>query len=84
MRLHAGDRARLAPAVGLGTSGPVKRMTSPGLLRLGAALSGRTLRVDLHPADLDHPHHVLALERVLRAGARRREALTLDQLACSR
>jgi len=84
VRLHAGDSARLVPAVGLGTSGPVKRMTSPGLLRLGAALSGRTLRLDLHPADLDHPRHVLALERVLRAGARRRDAVTLDHLACAR
>src|SRR5205085_7632614 len=30
--LHAGDRTRLSPAVGLGTSGPVKRLTSPALL----------------------------------------------------
>jgi predicted deacetylase len=79
--LHAGGRTRLSPAVGLGTSGPVKRITSPALLRMGAALSGSTLRLDLHPADLDHPRHVVALERVLR-GARRRTAVTLDQLAC--
>jgi predicted deacetylase len=82
VRLHAGDRVRLAPAVGLGTSGPVKRATSPVALRVGAALSGRTLRLDLHPADLDHPRHVLALESVLRGTARRREPVTLDQLAC--
>jgi predicted deacetylase len=81
--LHADGHTRLSPAVGLGTSGRVKRATSPSLLRLGAALSGRTLRLDLHPADLDHPRHVVALERVLR-GARRRTAVTLDDLACER
>jgi len=81
VQLHAGDRVRLAPAVGLGTSGPLKRAASPALLRLGAALAGGTLRLDLHPADLDHPRHVLALERVLRAG-RRRTAVTLHELAC--
>jgi predicted deacetylase len=81
--LHADGHTRLSPAVGLGTSGRFKRATSPGLLRLGAALSGRTLRLDLHPGDLDHPRHVVALERVLR-GARRRTAVTLDDLACVR
>jgi predicted deacetylase len=81
VRLHGRDRACTAPAVGLGTSGPVKRATSPALLGLGAALSGSTLRLDLHPADLDHPRHVLALERVLRR-ARRRSAVTLNDLAC--
>ena len=79
--LHGGPRTRISPAVGLGTSGPVKRVTSPALLRLGAALSGDTLRLDLHPADLDHPRHVLALERVLKR-ARSRTPVTLDQLAC--
>jgi predicted deacetylase len=79
--VHGGPRTRLMPAVGLGTSGPVKRWTSPALLRAGAALAGQTLRLDLHPADLDHPRHVIALERVLR-GSHRRTAVTLDQLAC--
>jgi predicted deacetylase len=81
LRLHGREHACLTPAVGLGTSGPVKRATSPALLQMGAALSGSTLRLDLHPADLDHPRHVLALERVLRR-ARRRTVVTLDQLAC--
>ena len=81
LRVHGRDRTCTSPAVGLGTSGPVKRMTSPVLLRMGAALSGSTLRLDLHPADLDHPRHVLALERVLR-GARKRTAVTLDEIAC--
>src|SRR5439155_16226417 len=45
VRLHAGESTRLMPAVGLGTSGPVKRATSPALLRLGAALLGGALRL---------------------------------------
>jgi predicted deacetylase len=80
--LHGGARTRVSPAVGLGTSGPVKRATSPGLLRLVAALPSSTLRLDVHPADLDHPRHVRALERALR-GARKRRAVTLDELACA-
>jgi predicted deacetylase len=78
--LHAREATRLSPAVGLGTSGPVKRLTSPWAVRAGAALPSRALRLDLHPADLDHPRHVLALERVLERGAARREAVTLSEL----
>ena len=52
---------------------------SPALVRAGAALSGKVLRLDLHPADFDHPRHVLALERVLRR-ARHRVAVTYDDL----
>ena len=39
-------------------------------MRAGAALSGELLRLDLHPADFDHPRHVLA--RRARAAARAR------------
>ena len=35
-------------------------------LRAAAALSGRLLRLDLHPADFEHPSHVHAVEAVLR------------------
>ena len=42
-------------------------------------MSGRLLRLDLHPADFDHPRHVLALERVLR-NATPRTAVTYDDL----
>jgi predicted deacetylase len=69
------------PALCLGTSGPLKRAASPALVRTGAALSGRLLRLDLHPGDFDHPRHVLAVERVLRR-AQGRVAVTYDDL-CS-
>jgi hypothetical protein len=41
------------------------------------------MRVDVHPADFDHPRLLLALERVLRS-AERREAVTYDELAAPR
>jgi hypothetical protein len=46
-------------------------------------LSGDTLRLDLHPADLQHPRHMLALERVLQRAARR-HAITYDELLAAR
>jgi predicted deacetylase len=73
-------RPTLAPALCLGTSTGLKRAASPWLVRAGAALSGDVLRLDLHPADLDHPAHIGALEGVLRR-ARRRVAVTYDDLA---
>jgi predicted deacetylase len=81
-RLHrsGGGGHTTAPALSLGTSSAVKRWTSPQLLRLGARLSGSLLRLDLHPADLDHVHCVGAVEKVLR-GARGRHAVTYDELA---
>ena len=68
-----------APALCLGTSDAFKRATSPALIRAGAALSGQLLRLDLHPADFDHPRHVRAVERVLQR-ARERQAVTYDDL----
>jgi len=68
-----------SPALCLGTSGPLKRAASPVLVRAGAAMSGKLLRLDLHPADFDHPRHVLALERVL-LNAKPRTAVTYDDL----
>lgn len=44
-------------------------------------LGGRTLRVDLHPADLERPRQMLALDRVLDRAGHRREAITYDELA---
>ncbi len=75
-----GRRGRLlAPAWSMGTSGRLARTVSPALIRAGAMLAGDTLRLDLHPADLQHPRHMLALEHVLqRAGGRR--AITYDEL----
>jgi uncharacterized protein len=70
----------VAPALTLGTSGPVRRVLSPPLVRAGALSPARTIRLDLHPADFDHPRHVLALEWVLRR-AHRHAAITYDELA---
>jgi hypothetical protein len=44
-------------------------------------LGGRTLRVDLHPSDLQHPRQMLALDHVLDRAGRRRKAITYDELA---
>jgi predicted deacetylase len=79
----------LAPAWGMGTDSPLQRALSPSLIRAGSLLCGNTLRLDLHPADLEHPRHMMALEWVLHRTARRREAITYDELvaspsACSR
>jgi predicted deacetylase len=67
------------PALTFGSGGALRRFASPGFVRAGAALSGSVLRLDLHPADFDHPRHVLALQRVLER-ARGRAAVTYDDL----
>ncbi len=73
----------LAPAWGMGTSSPLQRALSPSLIRAGSLLCGGTLRLDLHPADLQHPRHMMALEWVLDRAGGRREAITYDELAAS-
>jgi predicted deacetylase len=78
--VHGAGAGGLSPALGLGTSGRVRRALSPPLVRAGALVPRRTIRLDLHPADFDHPRHVLALERVLRR-ARRHAPVTYDELA---
>jgi len=76
------SRKMLAPALTLGTSNSVKRLTSPWLVRAGALGAGRLLRLDLHPADLDHPRHIGAVEGVLKRARRHvRQAVTYDDLA---
>jgi len=72
---------QLAPAWSLGGDGLAGRALSPALLRTGGLLAGRTLRLDLHPADLQRPRHMLALEWVLQRAAHRRTAATYDELA---
>jgi predicted deacetylase len=88
LRLHAcraraaGERQRLlTPAWGTGPEGPLRGALSPTLIRIGALLCGSTLRLDLHPSDLQRPRHMLALEWVLARTGRRREAFTYQQLA---
>jgi predicted deacetylase len=83
-RLHdplAGSRGRerLAPAWGMGSRAPLARALSPPLIRLGALLCGDVLRLDVHPSDLQHPRHVMALEWALRHN-QRRHAVTYDEL----
>jgi C4-type Zn-finger protein len=51
-------------------------------VRAGALAAGDLLRLDLHPADLDHPRHIGAVEGVLQRAHRRvRHAVTYDDLA---
>jgi len=80
LRLHGRETTgRLSPAVGLGTSSAARRAASPTVLRAGSLLQGRLLRLDLHPADFDHPRHVRALEAVLRR-SRQRIPVSYDDL----
>jgi predicted deacetylase len=87
LRVHsAGERsepssAPLAPAWSFATAGPLARLLSPPLMRAGALLPTSTLRIDLHPADLTHARHMLALEWVLAREGRRRTAITYRELA---
>jgi uncharacterized protein len=76
---RAGQRPSLSPALCLGTSSRVNVALSPLLVRAAAVGAGRVLRLDLHPADFEHPRHVLALESVLQR-ARGRRAVTYDEL----
>jgi predicted deacetylase len=75
------SREMLGPPISLSSAGRLRRALSPVLLRAGALISGTTLRLDLHPSDLEHPNHMLALEWVLRRSACTREAVTYEQLA---
>ncbi len=68
-RLLATRPRRLLPAWG------------PRSIRAGALLAGDTLRLDLSPTHLEHPHQLQALERTLARVARRRLPVTYDELA---
>jgi predicted deacetylase len=70
---------RLAPAWGMGTDGRLRRAFSPSLIRAGSLLCGDTLRLDLHPTDLQHSRHMLALEWILGRTAHQREAITFEE-----
>jgi hypothetical protein len=71
----------VAPAFSFDAAGPFSRAFSPALVRAGALLPGRTLRVDLHPADLQHTRHMMALEWVLKRSGTSRRAVTYEELA---
>jgi predicted deacetylase len=76
-----GPRPPLAPAFSLATAGTLARLSSPALLRLGALLPTSSLRVDVHPSDLAHSRHMLALEWVLAREGASRTAVTYGELA---
>jgi predicted deacetylase len=77
----ADQRLRLlSPAWGMGASGPLGRALSPALIRAGGLLGGHTLRLDLHPGDLQHARHMIALEWVLKRAGGSRQAITYDEL----
>jgi uncharacterized protein len=67
---------RLLPSVGLGASSALRRLTSPAASRAAVRLLSRApaVRLDLHPADLDHPRLEAAgrdlLARLLDQGRR--------------
>ena len=75
------DGGQLAPAWSFAAAGPFSRALSPPMMRIGARLPMSTLRVDLHPVDLQHPRHMIALERVLGRAGPRRTAVTYEELA---
>ena len=61
----------------------LRRAVSPSLIRAGSLLCGGTMRLDLHPADLEHPRYMMALEWVLGRAGHRREAITYDELVAT-
>ena len=71
---------RLTPVWDVGTDGALRRVLSPGLVRAGSLLCRENLRLDLHPADLQHPRHMLALEWILGRAGHRREAITFEEI----
>jgi len=73
-------RRLLAPAWGIGTHSPLRRALSPSLIRAGSVLCGHTMRLDLHPADLQHTRYMLALEWILGRAGNKRQAITYDEL----
>jgi predicted deacetylase len=72
LSLHDGaERSQRRPAPAWG----------PRSIRAGALLAGDTLRLDLSPTQLRHPHQLRALERALTHTAKHRLAVTYDELA---
>jgi predicted deacetylase len=83
-RTHAvaeGDSSgMITPAWGIGMGSPLRRTLAPSLIRTGSVLCGETMRLDLHPSDLEHPRYMMALEWVLGRAGHRRQAITYDEL----
>jgi Uncharacterized protein conserved in bacteria (DUF2334) len=79
--LGSETREPLSPALSLAASGPLSRALAPPLVRIGSLLPTSTLRLDVHPAYLQHPRHMLALEWVLKRAGGQRKAVTYMDLA---
>jgi predicted deacetylase len=87
LRLHdnlagpsGGPRQLIAPAWGAGTESPLRRALSPVLIRAGSLLGGNTIRLDLHPSDVQHTRYMMALERAFTRTEHQHEAITYDEL----
>jgi predicted deacetylase len=72
-----------SPALCLGASTACKRTLSPVIVRAAARVRTGVMRIDVHPADFDHPGHVAALEWLLDRAVTRR-VVTYDELAFGR
>ncbi len=70
----------ISPAWGTGRENWLGRACAPPLIRAGSMLCGETMRVDLHPGDLQHPRYMMALEWVLDRAGSGRQAITYDEL----
>lgn len=71
----------LSPALSLATAGPFARALCPPMLRISSLLPTQTLRLDIHPCDLQHHRHMRALEWILERDGARRRAVTYRELA---
>jgi predicted deacetylase len=75
-------RAVNTGALCLGASTPLKRATSPVVVRAAALAARRIVRLDVHPADAEHPRLLDTIDRLLdRALDRGAEPVTYDGLA---
>ena len=79
LRVQGARRGGATPALSVGAHRGLKPGVSPRLVGAASRFRGAVLRLDLHPADFDHPRHVLALERTLMRATKRR-AITYDDL----
>jgi predicted deacetylase len=68
-----------APALCLGSSTPLRRALSPGVIRAAARLPSPVMRVDIHPADFDLPGHIATLQALLDLAVGR-DAVAYDEL----
>ncbi len=74
-------RGQITPAWRLGGPGPLGHLATPLIARGATRWPSRTLRLDLHPTDVQHPRHMQALERLLLRERGRRSAVSYDDLS---